>query len=65
MARGYAAGTDPANRRNGPAVAAFYFRRLLPPGTMTNVIGILICYSLIVILALPDKFCMPRDDDGP
>jgi hypothetical protein len=31
---------------------------------MANVIGILICYSLIVILTLPGKFCMPRDDDA-
>jgi hypothetical protein len=29
---------------------------------MANVIGILICYSLIVILAMPDNFLMPSDD---
>jgi hypothetical protein len=29
---------------------------------MANVIGILICYSLIVILTMPDHFLMPRDD---
>jgi len=28
---------------------------------MANVIGILICYSLIVILAMPDNFLMPTD----
>ena len=27
---------------------------------MANVIGILICYSLVVILAMPDHFLMPR-----
>jgi hypothetical protein len=31
---------------------------------MTNVIGILICYSLIIILAMPDSFGMPHDDAG-
>jgi hypothetical protein len=31
-------------------------------GDMINVVGILICYSLIVILAMPDHFAMPRDD---
>ena len=29
---------------------------------MANVIGILICFSLIVILTMPDDFLMPRDD---
>jgi hypothetical protein len=29
---------------------------------MANVIGILVCYSLIVILAMPDCFMMPHDD---
>jgi hypothetical protein len=29
---------------------------------MTNVIGVLICYSLIVILAMPDRYGMPADD---
>jgi hypothetical protein len=29
---------------------------------MINVVGILICYSLIVILAMPDHFAMPLDD---
>ena len=30
---------------------------------MANVLGILICYSLIVILTMPDDFMMPRDDN--
>jgi hypothetical protein len=29
---------------------------------MANVIGILVCYSLIVILAMPDRFAMPHDE---
>jgi len=29
---------------------------------MANVIGILICYSLIVILAMPDNFLMQPDE---
>jgi hypothetical protein len=29
---------------------------------MANVIGILVCYSLIVILTMPDHFLMPRED---
>jgi hypothetical protein len=34
---------------------------------MENVIGILICYSFIVILAMPDDFGMPASDEdqGP
>jgi hypothetical protein len=31
---------------------------------VANVIGILICYSLVVILAVPDHFLMPSDGDG-
>jgi len=31
---------------------------------MANVIGILICYSLVVILTMPDHFLMPSEDDG-
>ncbi len=31
---------------------------------MENVLGILACYALIVILAMPNDFAMPRDDDG-
>jgi hypothetical protein len=30
---------------------------------MENVIGILACYALIVILAMPDNFGMPADDE--
>ena len=30
---------------------------------MVNVIGILACYALIVILAMPDDFAMPKDDE--
>jgi hypothetical protein len=30
---------------------------------MENVLGILICYSFIVILAMPDNLCMPADDE--
>lgn len=30
---------------------------------MANVIGILACYALIVILAMPDNYAMPRDDE--
>jgi len=30
---------------------------------MASVLGILICFSLIVILTMPDNFLMPRDDD--
>jgi hypothetical protein len=37
------------------------FQRL-PRKCMANVIGILICYSLIVILAMPDNFLMPPED---
>ena len=38
----------------------------LPRNCMANVIGILVCYSLIVILAMPDRFMMPCDDgDDP
>jgi hypothetical protein len=29
---------------------------------MINVIGILACYSLIVVLIMPDNFGMPDDD---
>jgi hypothetical protein len=29
---------------------------------MESVIGILVCFSLIVILVLPDRFGMPSDD---
>jgi hypothetical protein len=29
---------------------------------MANVIGVLICFSLIVILTIPDHFMMPKDD---
>jgi hypothetical protein len=29
---------------------------------MESVIGILVCFSLIVILTLPDRFGMPSDD---
>jgi hypothetical protein len=34
---------------------------------MGNVIGILACYALIVILAMPDDFAMPVDgeEDAP
>lgn len=34
---------------------------------MANVLGILICYSFIVILAMPDDFGMPASDEeqGP
>jgi hypothetical protein len=31
---------------------------------MMNVIGLLVCYSLIVVLALPGNFGMPDDDGG-
>jgi hypothetical protein len=31
---------------------------------MINVIGILVCYSLIVVFTLPDNFGMPDDDAG-
>jgi hypothetical protein len=34
------------------------------PEQMINVIGILACYSLIVVLILPDNFGMPDDDAG-
>jgi hypothetical protein len=30
---------------------------------MGNVIGILACYALIIILAMPNDFAMPRNDD--
>jgi hypothetical protein len=30
---------------------------------MQNVIGILACYALIVILAMPDDFAMPGEDE--
>jgi hypothetical protein len=30
---------------------------------MVNVIGILACYALIVILAMPDDFAMPKDEE--
>jgi hypothetical protein len=30
---------------------------------MGNVIGILVCFSFIVILAMPDDFGMPVDDE--
>ena len=35
--------------------------------SMENVIGILFCYSFIVILAMPDDFGMPASDEdqGP
>jgi hypothetical protein len=36
----------------------------LPRNLMANVIGILICYSLVVILTMPDHFLMPSEDDG-
>jgi hypothetical protein len=29
---------------------------------MANVIGILVCFSFIVILTMPDHFMMPTDD---
>jgi hypothetical protein len=29
---------------------------------MANVIGILVCFSVIVILTVPDHFLMPKDD---
>jgi hypothetical protein len=30
---------------------------------MGNVIGILACYAFIVILAMPNDFAMPREDE--
>ena len=32
---------------------------------MANVIGILVCFSVIVVLTVPDHFLMPKDDDDP
>jgi len=29
---------------------------------MGNVIGILACYALLIILAMPNDFAMPQDD---
>jgi hypothetical protein len=28
---------------------------------IVNVIGILVCYSFMIVLAMPDDFAMPKD----
>jgi hypothetical protein len=30
---------------------------------IVNVLGILVCYSFLVVLAMPDDFAMPKDSD--
>jgi hypothetical protein len=30
---------------------------------IVNVIGILVCYSFMIVLAMPDDFAMPKDGE--